>query len=237
MRLKQLEQVFLSTFSMKSHHFFRIFLVALSLIVTKCFQFSFSPDYSAISRRRMIRKSLVQLQGLRSSTGSTGNKVRVRLLQDMPDLGKKGEIILVSMEQFTNFLLVKRAAERITDEQLAKIQADIALKQQQEIEFATQTGQLISNPNTFLKFSRKVGANQQIFGSITTKTLYEEIKKKYPDRNTLWNLKNVGVVDIIESTNNQVVDDIRKIGEFIVRVKLHPNVPLATVKVIVVAEK
>ena len=105
-----------------------------------------------------------------------GKKMRVILLQDVKNVGKKGEIIEVSDGYANNFLIPRRLAviettrskEVLEKEKADKYQAleeekKVALIVKEKLESITLTFEVI------------VGSDQKIFGSISAKQIEAEL--------------------------------------------------------------
>lgn len=160
-----------------------------------------------------------------NAAASKSDKIRVRLLVDVKGTGKKGDIVFVSSSLWNNALAVKRAAEKISDEQLRAIEGAQQAKLDAEKALAREWQAAFENAGT-LKIVRKVGVNGQLFGSVNHKMLVEEWKKVLPSRfEKLWEQRNIGVVDIFES-DSQKLPEVRKAGSYSATLRLHPDLPL-----------
>ena len=106
--------------------------------------------------------------------------MKVILLQDIKNVGKKDEIINANDGYARNYLFPKNLALEATKENLLKLQAkknSQAHKKSLEIEeFKKQANRL---KEISLSIKVKAGANGKIFGGVTAKEISEELKNQY----------------------------------------------------------
>ncbi len=104
--------------------------------------------------------------------------MRVILLEDVKKHGKKGEIVTVKdgygMYLINNNLAVK---ETLGSRKVLNMQNEKALKEEEEL---IKECNLIKNKleKMTLEFKVKTGKNDQVFGTISTKQIADELKKK-----------------------------------------------------------
>jgi len=148
--------------------------------------------------------------------------MRVILLQDVENLGKKYDIKEVKEGYARNFLFPKNLAKLATKETMKwlEIQKEIetkkaeeALKKIQDLASAID-GQEIIVPV-------KTGEDGQLFESVTSQKIVEKLKEAG------FNIKK-NQIDLLKS--------IKELGEFPVKIKFEHNLE-AEIKVIVVEEK
>lgn len=129
--------------------------------------------------------------------------MKVILLQDIKNVGKKDEIINANDGYARNFLFPKKLALEATKDNLLKLQAkkdSQAHKKSLEIEEFKKQAEKINNITLNLKV--KAGENGKIFGGVTSKEISEELKKQYKidiDKKKIIlneNIKNLGSFDI-----------------------------------------
>lgn len=129
--------------------------------------------------------------------------MKVILLQDIKNVGKKDEIINANDGYARNFLFPKKLALEATKDNLLKLQAkkdSQAHKKSLEIEEFKKQAEKINNITLDLKV--KAGENGKIFGGVTSKEISEELKKQYKidiDKKKIIlneNIKNLGSFDI-----------------------------------------
>ena len=135
--------------------------------------------------------------------------MKVILLQDVEELGKRHEVKEVKNGYARNFLILKGLAKIATDKalELLKIEkqaeekkAEQSLKTIQEVA-STLDGQEVV-------ISVKVGEDGQLFESISVQKIFDEIKKMG------FNVKK-NQIDLAEP--------IKELGEFPVKIKLDHN--------------
>ncbi|CDD27337.1 50S ribosomal protein L9 [Clostridium sp. CAG:452] len=105
--------------------------------------------------------------------------MKVILLQDIKNVGKKDEIINANDGYARNFLFPKKLALEATKDNLLKLQAkkdSQAHKKSLEIEEFKKQAEKINNITLDLKV--KAGENGKIFGGITAKEISQELKNK-----------------------------------------------------------
>ncbi len=146
--------------------------------------------------------------------------MKVILLQDVKSHGKKDQIVEISDGYARNFILPKKLGVEATPKNLN----DLKLKKAHEAKVAAENLAAAKELAEKLKDSivtvtMKVGEGGRTFGSISSKEVAEEAKKQ---------LK----LDI-DKKKIVIKDPIKSLGNFIVGVKLHPEVTAElTVKVI-----
>ena len=102
--------------------------------------------------------------------------MKVLLIKDVKTLGKAGEIKEVADGYGKNFLIGKGLALQATNEVIAKHNAEqkkLALKEEEEIKAAKELAEKINS--TKLTIRHKVGANEQLIGSVTNKEISAKI--------------------------------------------------------------
>lgn len=149
--------------------------------------------------------------------------MKVIFLKDVKGKGKKGEMKNVSDGYAHNFLLKNGYAVEATggnvkvlEAQKNREQKDAAAELQANKELKATLEELT------VELKAKSGEGGRLFGSITSKQIAEELKKKH-------NIK-------VDKRKIELNDAIRALGYTNVPVKLHPEVT-ATVKVHVTEQK
>lgn len=137
--------------------------------------------------------------------------MKLVLLQDVKNIGKKGALVDVADGYARNFLLPKKLATPATDgvmRSLDKEAADLKAKKIREKEQAQElANHLESKP---VQLQVRVGENGKFFGSITSSDIVDAVKKQFNhalDKKTL-----------------QLKDPLKALGEHVVPAKLHPDV-------------
>lgn len=106
--------------------------------------------------------------------------MKVILLQDVKNVGKKGQTIEVSDGYANNFLLPRRLgviATKRSVEILDKQKEDARLLDEQNRKNALEVKDKLSKIT--LEFTCKTGVNGKLFGSISSKQVVETLKNKY----------------------------------------------------------
>lgn len=136
--------------------------------------------------------------------------MKVILLADVKNVGKKGEVINVSDGYYRNFLCPKKLAEEATDSTLHilnKKNENERRKKLAEIEEAQKVAEKLKGKE--IKVKVKSGDNGKLFGSITNKDIAELIKVQY---NMEIDKKKISM------------DPIKSTGLFDIEVKLYADV-------------
>lgn len=149
-------------------------------------------------------------------------KVKVLLLKDIQNLGKKGDILDVSFGFYSNYLekygLAKKLSEGEEKDYLnkMKIKED---KESREEERAKIIKEKIEKDTFIIK--RKAGIKGKLYGSITTEEISEIIKKK------------IGVY--IDKKKIEIDEPIKSVGFYEIKIKLYKNI-IANLKLFVQEE-
>lgn len=106
--------------------------------------------------------------------------MKVILLQDIKNVGRKEQIIEANDGYARNYLFPKKLAIEATKDNMLKLQAkktSEANKKKAEIEGNKEIAKKIEKIELTIK--AKVGENSKIFGGITSKEIAEELKKQH----------------------------------------------------------
>ncbi len=144
--------------------------------------------------------------------------MKVILKADVPEVGKKMQVIDVKSGYATNFLFKKNLAVPATDENMKALEQELAEIAQKEAELkqtAEDIKKIINGKAYTMKL--KCGKGEKLYGALT----------------------NQEVADFISKTSNVEIDkrkvvceNIKTLGEHEVKIKLHPQVEaLVTLKV------
>lgn len=148
--------------------------------------------------------------------------MKVILLKDIENLGKKYEIKEVASGYARNYLIPRGLAKKVTSEVLEwlkKIQEVEDEKSKKELE---KTGELASQIDGLeLEIGVKVGDKDQLFEQITAQKISKKLKELGYDIKK----DQIGLEKIIE-----------ELGEFPIKIKFNHNLE-AEIKVIVTEEK
>ena len=147
--------------------------------------------------------------------------MEVILKEDVDHLGNRGDLVKVADGYGRNYLLPRKLALQATAANKAVIEQ---MKQSAIRRSAREKGeaeQLVAQYDALeLQFTRKVGENEQLFGSVTSSDIAHELEAKgfATDRRKI-----------------QLEEPLRQLGEFHVPIKLHREVS-AHVKVVIKGE-
>ena len=136
--------------------------------------------------------------------------MQIILQEDVDKLGNRGDVVTVKPGYARNFLLPKKLAVEATPgnmKALERIRGALAKKTATELEAANKQAELLALVS--LRFTRKTGENDQMFGSVTTGDIAE-------------GLKNEGFN--IDKRQIQLGDPLKTLGDFPVTVKVFRDV-------------
>lgn len=150
------------------------------------------------------------------------DKLQIILREDVPNLGKSGQLVKVAPGYARNYLLPHALAAPATRASVARIEHEkrsilerAAKVKKSAAAIAEKLGQ------TSVEISKRSGDNERLFGSVTTNEIVAALKDKG-----------------LEVDRRKIVigQPIRQLGVYDIQVKLAPDVA-ATFKLWVVAQK
>lgn len=147
--------------------------------------------------------------------------MKVILKEKVPSLGKAGDLIKVNDGYARNYLIPRGLAIEADEKNIKTFEHEkknILKKAQKEHKNAEEMAAALNNIN--LTFSRKVGDQHKIFGSVTTKDIEDALKDKG------YNIDRKMIL---------IDEHIKSLGEFKVKIKLTAGVE-AGLKIIVTGE-
>ncbi len=106
--------------------------------------------------------------------------MKVILLADVKNVGKKGQVVDVSNGYASNYLIPKKLAVMQTDksmEILEKQNEDARIAQENRHNDALEVAKTLENIT--LEFTMKGGKDSKMFGSISPKQICDELSSKY----------------------------------------------------------
>jgi len=136
--------------------------------------------------------------------------MQIILQEDIEKLGHRGDVVTVKPGYARNFLLPQKLAVEATAGNLKaieRIRTSLAKKTATEIEAAHKQAELLNGIS--LKFRRKTGENDQMFGSVTTADIAEGLAAQ--------GFK-------IDKRQVHVAEPIKTIGEFPVTIKVFRDI-------------
>jgi large subunit ribosomal protein L9 len=142
--------------------------------------------------------------------------MQIILQEDIEKLGHRGDVVTVKPGYARNFLLPQKLAIEATlgnMKALERIRTSMAKKTATELEAAQKQAALLNGIS--LKYTRKTGENDQMFGSVTSGDIVDGL--------TAQGFK-------IDKRQVQIAEPIKTLGEFPVTIKVFRDVT-AEVKV------
>lgn len=104
--------------------------------------------------------------------------MKIILLKDVKGKGKKDDIIEVSDGYGNNYIIKNKLGVLYTSGSKKKLDQELderRIKEEELVKELTDIKNKLENKN--IKFKVKVGANDKVFGNVSTKQISEEIKK------------------------------------------------------------
>ena len=104
--------------------------------------------------------------------------MKIILLKDVKGKGKKDDIIDVSDGYGNNYIIKNKLGVLYTSGSKKKLDQELderRIKEEELVKELTDIKNKLENKN--IKFKVKVGANDKVFGNVSTKQISEEIKK------------------------------------------------------------
>jgi large subunit ribosomal protein L9 len=136
--------------------------------------------------------------------------MQIILQEDVDKLGNRGDVVAVKPGYARNFLLPNKLAIEATPgnmKALERIRGSLAKKTATELDAAKKQAELLSGVS--LKFTRKTGENDQLFGSVTNGDLAEGLKAQGFE---------------IDKRQIQLPESLRALGEFPVTIKVFRDI-------------
>jgi large subunit ribosomal protein L9 len=136
--------------------------------------------------------------------------MEVILKEDVPKLGNRGEVVKVAEGYGRNFLLPKKMAIEATKANKTVIEQMKAAAVRRSANEKTEAEALAKQFDGLeVKFLRKSGEGDQLFGSVTAGDIAEALEKKSFH---------------IDKRKIQLHEPLKIVGEFTVPIKLHKDV-------------
>jgi large subunit ribosomal protein L9 len=147
--------------------------------------------------------------------------MEVILLNDVDNVGLRGEVVNVARGYARNFLLPRKLAEPATAGRVAELKRIEEQRARHEARSADQANEIAAVLNkTVLSFDVKAGPTGALFGSVTTTDIADE----------LWRTRKIRV-----DRKKIGTDSIRRIGRYTIPIHVFEDVT-AEVKTLVVPE-
>jgi large subunit ribosomal protein L9 len=142
--------------------------------------------------------------------------MQIILQEDVDKLGNRGDVVTVKPGYARNYLLPNKYAIEATPgnmKALERIRGSLAKKTATELDAAKKQAELLSGIS--LKFTRKTGENDQLFGSVTNGDIADALKTQGFE---------------VDKRQIQLPESLRALGEFPVTIKVFRDIT-AEVKV------
>jgi len=147
--------------------------------------------------------------------------MQIILQEDVEKLGNRGDVVTVKPGYARNFLLPHKLAIEATAgnmKTLERIRGSLAKKTATELDAAKKQAELLTGVS--LKFTRKTGENDQMFGSVTTADIADGLKVQGFE---------------VDKRQIQLKDPVKALGEYPVTVKVFRDIT-AEIKIHVAKE-
>jgi large subunit ribosomal protein L9 len=147
--------------------------------------------------------------------------MQIILQEDVEKLGHRGDVVTVKPGYARNFLLPHKLGIEATPgnmKALERIRGALAKKTATEIDAAKKHAEALHGVS--LTFHRKIGENEQMFGSVTSGDIAEALKAQKFE---------------VDKRQVQLAEPIKALGEFPVTVKVFRDVT-ADIKILVEKE-
>ncbi len=143
------------------------------------------------------------------------------LLQDVENLGEKGDVVDVAPGYLRNFLAPRQLAATANQKTIEQAQRLMAEAEQAAVERAEKAGDIAALlGKTVLTIEEQAGPEGRLFGSVTAKEIVEAIKDARGVR--------------LDRKDIHINEPIREVGTYTITVDVHDGVT-AEVKTIVTA--
>jgi large subunit ribosomal protein L9 len=136
--------------------------------------------------------------------------MQIILQEDVEKLGNRGDVVTVKPGYARNFLLPHKLAIEATAgnmKALERIRGSLAKKTATELDAAKKQAELLTGVS--LKFTRKTGENDQMFGSVTTADIADGLKAQGFE---------------VDKRQIQLKDPVKALGEYPVTVKVFRDI-------------
>ncbi len=136
--------------------------------------------------------------------------MQIILQEDVEKLGNRGDVVTVKPGYARNFLLPHKLAIEATAgnmKALERIRGSLAKKTATELDAAKKQAELLTGVS--LKFTRKTGENEQMFGSVTTADIADGLKAQGFE---------------VDKRQIQLKDPVKALGEYPVTVKVFRDI-------------
>ena len=148
--------------------------------------------------------------------------MEVILREHVEHLGARGDVVKVTPGYARNYLLPRKLALAVTENNKRQIEREKKLAEARDLEEKSAADAVAARLGALeIEIARRVGENDALYGSVTSADVAQALKEKGFE---------------IDKRKIQMPDPIKSLGERTVAVKIHREV-VAQVKVRVVSDK
>ena len=148
--------------------------------------------------------------------------MEVILREHVEHLGRRGDVVKVAAGYARNYLLPRKLALAVTDNNKRQIEREKKLAEARDMEEKAAAEAIASRVSALeIEIARRVGENDILYGSVTSQDIAAALKDKGFE---------------IDKRKIQLHDPLKALGETTIPLKIHRDVT-AQIKVKVVAEK
>ena len=148
--------------------------------------------------------------------------IEVILREHVEHLGDRGEVVKVASGYARNFLLPRKLALAVTENNKRQIEREKKLAEARDMEEKAAAEAVAARVSALeIEIGRRVGENDTLYGSVTSADIAQALKDKGFE---------------VDKRKVQLPDPIKTLGERTIPVKIHREV-IAQVKVRVVSDK
>jgi ribosomal protein L9 len=145
------------------------------------------------------------------------NKVRVKLLKPMEKLGNAGDVIFVSFPMYMNVLAPQNVAVKMSDSEMKMLIEKVKEKQEKDQREITECIEAMKKHGEYA-IKKSMGPTQQLFGSVTKRTVTQLLAETFLQFSTLINdpkwLQINYFATNLDSPNPSHIDEIRQGGKY-----------------------
>ena len=136
--------------------------------------------------------------------------MKLILLQDVKNLGKKGDLVEANDGYARNFIIPKKLGVEASPKNLNDLRQQKLNEEKHQAEILAEAENIASAlKDKVVRLSIRVGKEGKVFGQISTKEIAEEVKKQFG----------------LEIDKKKIVSDsIKAAGTYKISIKLHPKV-------------
>ena len=147
--------------------------------------------------------------------------MEVILREHVESLGRRGDIVKVAEGYARNYLLPRKLALAVTENNKKQIEREKKLAEARDVEEKSQAGAIsVRLAQLEIEIPRRVGENDTLYGSVTSQDIAQALKDKGFD---------------VDKRKIQLPEPLKALGESTIPVKIHREV-VAHVKVKVVPQ-